>query len=64
MKTFRNANFTTRDYECSNIVACIGETAPTTGNWVEIECELEAEIFVEKLQRLYIENGRRFLGYL
>jgi hypothetical protein len=65
MKTFRNANFTARDYACTNIVACIGETAPTDGvAWVEVECELEAEILVDGLTKLYRQNGRTFFGHL
>ena len=36
MKTFKNINFTKRNYECTNIVFCQAENAPDT-NWVECE---------------------------
>ena len=60
MKTFKNKNFKTRNYECTNIVFCQAETAPES-KW--IECN-ENEIELLKCKSLYIEDGVRYLGYL
>lgn len=58
MKTFRNKNFTERDYECTNLVACRAETAPA-GNWEECE---DSVLF--GLTQLYIQAGVRYFGWL
>lgn len=58
MKTFKNANFTKRDYECTNIIACVAEKAPE-GNW--IECD---DSVLQSLTQLWIERGVAFYGYL
>jgi len=58
LKTFRNTKFTKRDYECSNVVACQAETAPGP-QWVECD-----ESFLAKMDRLWIQGGVRYFGWL
>ena len=62
LKVFRNKNWTKRDYECSNVAACIAFSAPTPAY---IECEPS---FISNMQQLWIEtvNGVdcRFYGWL
>lgn len=61
MQTFKNRNFTKRDYEATNIVACVAETAPETpdNRW-----EPTDDAILAKLTPLWIEAGVRFYGYL
>jgi hypothetical protein len=67
MKTFRNANFTTRNYECTNIVCCQSATieearaVSPNANW--IECA-ETEIASRKMSQLWIQGGVRLFGWL
>lgn len=58
MKTFRNTNFTKRNYECSNVVACQGSVAPGP-QWVEC-----GESILANLQQLWLTNGVRYFGWL
>lgn len=58
MKTFKNIHFTKRNYECTNIVACVGEQAPDE-NYVQADPRI-----LEGLQQLWIQNNVRFFGYL
>lgn len=58
---YRNRNFTKRDYECSNVVACVADRAPVTPDcrWVE-----DDEGLLAGLTQLEIVAGVRFYGYL
>ncbi len=56
--TYRNAKWTTRDYECTNVVACVGLSAPGP-NWVECDPAI-----LEGLTPLWIEHGVKYWGYL
>lgn len=58
MKTFKNKNFTKRNYECTNVVFCIGESAPND-NWIET-----TEAMPENIRPLWIENGVQYFGWL
>jgi hypothetical protein len=58
MKTFKNKNFTKRNYECTNVVFCQAETAPDA-NWVECN-----ENEIGNCQQLWLQNGVRYFGYL
>ncbi len=60
MKTFKNINFTKRNYECTNIVFCQAETAPDE-NWVECE---EIEIELAKCDQLHKQADVRYFGYM
>ena len=60
MKTFKNINFTKRNYECTNVVFCQAENAPDT-NWVECE---EIEIELKKCDQLYKQGDVRYFGYV
>ena len=60
MKTFKNINFTKRNYECTNIVFCQAENAPDT-NWVECE---EKEIELLKCVPLHVKDDVRYFGYM
>ena len=58
MKTYRNTNWTKRDYECTNIVAARSEK-PMDENWAEAD-----ESILSGLMRLYIQGGVEYYGYL
>ena len=60
MTTFKNTNFTKRNYECTNVVFCQAENAPDA-NWAECE---EIEIELAKCDQLYKQNDIRYFGYL
>lgn len=60
MKTFKNALFVKRDYECTNVIFCQAEEAPAD-NW--IECK-EEEIERWNCKPLYIQDEVRYFGYL
>jgi hypothetical protein len=57
MKTFKNKNFTKRNYETANVVFCEAENAPNE-NWVE--CSPEENT----LTHLYTQDGVRYFGWL
>ncbi len=59
MKTFKNTGWTKRNYECTNVVACQGTTAPKNGTWVECDASV-----IVGLTPLWIEGGIRFFGYM
>lgn len=56
MATFKNKNFTKRDYECTNVVYCIADQAPNE-NWIETTEDVKGS-------QLYIENNAVFYGWL
>lgn len=58
MAYFRNKNFTKRDYECTNVIACVADSAPNE-NWISAD-----ESVINNLTQLWIENGVRYYGYL
>jgi len=57
-QVFRNKHFTKRDYECTNVVACVAGTAPNE-NYVPAE-----ESLLDGLTQLWIEGGVRYYGWL
>jgi hypothetical protein len=57
-KTFRNAAFTKRNYECTNLVACVADVAPGP-NWIECGDDVLAG-----LTKLHRQGGAVFYGYL
>jgi hypothetical protein len=57
-KTYRNKNFQKRNYEVTNIVACVATDAPNE-NW--IECD-ESEL--NGLSKLWTQGDVQFYGYL
>lgn len=57
MTTFKNKNFTKRNYDCTNVVFCQAEQAPN-GNW--IACD-ESEI---NCDQLYIMDNVRYFGWM
>ena len=57
MKTFKNTQYKNRDFDCSNIVFCQAEKAPSE-NWIEVD---ESE---NNLNQLYMQDGVRYFGYL
>lgn len=61
MKTFKNINFKTRDYECTNRVACQSDTNPDTKMWEECSATI---IVLMGLNKLYTLNGVTYYGYL
>jgi hypothetical protein len=58
MKTFKNIHFTKRDYECTNVVACVSDVAPDA-NWTPAD-----ESILKGLTQLQIVAGVAYWGYL
>lgn len=58
MNTYKNKNFTKRNYECTNVIACQGEQAPNE-NYV-----LTDDSILKGLTPLWIENNVRYFGHL
>jgi len=56
--TFKNRNFTKRNYECTNIVACEADAPPAD---YFVPCD-PAEL--KGLTHLWTERGVRYFGYL
>lgn len=55
---FKNKNFIKRDYECTNVVACISENAPNE-NYVPAE-----EKILAGLTQLWVQDGVRYFGHM
>ena len=67
MKTYRNLNFTKRDYECSNIVACQTALIPDAGGRFPGSSAiwgLSYESILKPLQPLWIQGGVQYFGWL
>ena len=65
MNTYRNANFTKRNYECTNIVACRTEHNPKErGDKRAINWEPAVEGVLTGLTMLWICDGVEYWGYL
>ena len=58
-QVFVNQKFKKRDYECTNIVACVAEKAPDE-NYVPTD-KPQA---LQGLTRLWIQGGVEYYGYL
>jgi hypothetical protein len=58
MKTYRNTKFVKRDYECTNIVACVAESAPAS-HWEQADASI-----ISGLTKLYTQNGVAYYGHL
>jgi len=56
--TYRNTRWTRRDYECTNVVACVASVAPGA-EWVECD-----ESALDSLDHLYTQAGVKYYGYL
>lgn len=59
MLTFRNKNYTKRNYECTNVICCQAEKKPETGDWQQCE-----DHEIKGLTQLFIQAGVRYFGYL
>ena len=65
MKTFRNANFKTRNYECTNVVCCqassleAAQQVSPNAKWVEC-----AASEVSRMDNLWTQGGVTFFGWL
>lgn len=59
MTTYINKHFTKRNYECTNIVACVAEANPDAAKWEVADASVLAG-----LTQLWTERGVRFYGYL
>jgi hypothetical protein len=64
-KVFRNKFYTKRNSECTNVICCVCESAPTEdtngntitdGRWVEVS-EIEGN-------HLFTSGGVRYYGYM
>ena len=61
--TFRNGNWTKRNYECTNVVACEAEAAPGD-NWVPVDSAYVEAILNRGGCQLEICAGVRYYGWL
>lgn len=61
MATFKNKNFTKRDYEATNVVACVADEAPASpdGRWVAAD-----DSVITGLSPLWIERGVQYFGQM
>jgi len=66
--TFKNTNWTERNYETSNIVACALEAdefrpnpipSAVYGTWASVDCSI-----LKGLTPLFLQGGVRYYGYL
>jgi len=58
MTAYRNTKFTTRNYECTNVVACIADAAPAA-HWEACD-----ESILDGLTKLYTQAGVAYYGHL
>lgn len=58
MAVFKNKNWTKRDYEVTNIVACVADAAPND-NYVPAD-----ESALENISHIFTQNGVQYYGYL
>ena len=58
--TYKNKNYKTRSYDCSNVVFCETEKNMDE-NW--IECS-KSEIYKLNCTQLYIQDNIKYYGYL
>ena len=63
LQMFRNKHFTTRDYETTNVVACLAENAPNE-NWIPTTHEALNAMLRSPVKPLWIEGGVQYYGYL
>lgn len=61
IKTYKNVNFTKRNYECTNIVFCQTDRQTDSTKWVVCD---EKEIAKLGCSQLYIQGEVRFFGFL
>jgi hypothetical protein len=61
MKTFKNKNFTDINPDCTNVIFCQADTAPSD-NWIECEADELRKCHCARL--LYIQDGIRYFGVL
>jgi len=62
MKTYKNKNYTKRNYECTNIIFCETDNILNTENpeiWIEIE-----SIDIANTTQLWQQNGVIYYGFL
>ena len=61
MATFRNRFYAKRDYESTNIIACVADECPPSpdGRWVPTD-----DAVLRGLLRLWIERDVEYYGYL
>lgn len=57
-RVFKNLNFTKRDYELTNVVACVADKAP---NENYKECEASE---LNGLDKLWKEGNVQYYGYI
>jgi hypothetical protein len=58
-QVFLNRNYKKRDYECTNIVACVADDAPNE-NYVPAN----GSQVLQELTKLWIQGGVEYYGYL
>jgi hypothetical protein len=63
IRAFRNRNYSQRDYECTNIIACVAATAPSE---IWEPCDSAALNGLTHLETRYTEEGQsyRVFGHL
>jgi hypothetical protein len=64
MYVMKNVYFTKRDYECTNVVAATYETRFKPGQLDSLKWEPCGPSILKGLNKLWIENGVTYYGYL
>jgi hypothetical protein len=65
MATYKNNGFTKRNYDCTNIVACVTDENPNErGDWKQLDWQIATDGILNGLTKLYICNGVAYYGYL
>ena len=63
-RTFMHKNWNgKRDYECTNVVACVARTAPND-DWIECRADWMDQLKSRGAQQLFIEGGVQYFGWL
>ena len=61
MTTFKNNNFTKRDYEATNIVFVQCESNPDSSKWTEVD---QSQLDATTCNHLYTQDGIRYFGWM
>lgn len=57
MQTFKNKKFIKRNRECTNLVACVADSAPNE-NWEACDASI-----IDNLDKLHTQAGVSYYGY-
>ena len=65
MATFKNNGFTKRNYECTNLVACVTDANPKeNGDKKHLDWQPAVDGVLNGLTKLWICDGVAYYGYI